>query len=1194
MRWPRDFPRVVAELDLDKSALLEASAGTGKTYAIEHLVVRFLAEKPEWPLESLLLLSFTEKTAGELREKIRRRLKTEWQRRAEDGAEEFFWPAPVRARFFEAHLRCDEASIHTLHGFCHAALRAHALENGALFDGEVMEEHDLLAAALDGLLRGPWAGDATALRQRLAALAEGPADWRRWLVRLASAYQPDRGDRLDPAPDADSAEIGAAAESAWQTAAEEMQRAFAAVEQASFDFARYGAGFGHSKSGRDNFHKDALAGAVRALRESPTLATPESLADFFLHLSKNSKAYKHGFAATLSAAAAAVPAWKSFADACTRARAAAVQRADAAAAASRRRALAHSAGAVRAVRARMEWEKRRRGVLTYDDMVVRLWRAARERPEFAAGLRSRMRACVVDEFQDTDPLQWELLRILCWEGPEPRPLFLVGDPKQAIYGFRGGDLNTYFDARHRLHVSTLQGRAQGFSLSENHRSRPQLVQALNAVFAQAPWFGRAEAAPIAGDWHLPARSDAIAFTPASFPHSRAEEPGAPAVVLRDFTGIATLTEARHAVLDWIAQGIDDLLAGARGPLISAADGSRRAPAPGDIAVLVRTNAEALAAERFLRRRGLPCRVRRRGGLFDSPQADQMQVLLEALEDAGDPRAQARLLLLPFLRAAGSGWPAGLPEACPEPIRRWAEHAQARRWPALFRAVLYESGYLYRLAAETRGGSEVRILDLLARTLAEEGLRHGLSLRGLVQRFESLRRGESEETGIVSDAGVDARVAIMTLHLSKGLEFPVVYVSTLGQTRAPDFYTLRESTGFRHVLDKHDLEARAQCENQTRDEDKRLFYVGFTRAKSLLCVPLLPARFKQGSGPLGGFAADALRHAAEEHPAWFAWEEPAPASFRAETPTPEASAFAAPPERDPWEQAGAFFLERPRRLASYSQLARRAQDPEWEEDGKRANREDDPPGLEPAADMVTAEDLPPGAETGNALHEVLEGCDFAAALQMPDAEALGRDAVFAALAAPILRRRGLEEKFLPAVARVVWNALRMPLPDPAGGDAAPLAGITEKRHEVEFVFPVTGAFPPPEAAEIRRGQIRRGLLWGFIDLVFRRQGRYYLLDWKSNRLDRYDARAVAEDMRRHQYDLQYQLYAVALDRWLTARLPDYDPARHFGGLYYLYLRGAGPSAFSGFALRPTPHDLRESYPARLRHALGLQTGRESHA
>jgi exodeoxyribonuclease V beta subunit len=217
-----------------------------------------------------------------------------------------------------------------------------------------------------------------------------------------------------------------------------------------------------------------------------------------------------------------------------------------------------------------------------------------------------------------------------------------------------------------------------------------------------------------------------------------------------------------------------------------------------------------------------------------------------------------------------------------------------------------------------------------------------------------------------------------------------------------------------------------------------------------------------------------------------------------------------------------------------------------------------------------------------LHAILENTVFSSVLDADTPEAwLGLPGTRARVE-EALRRESVSPACAPAAARAVWNTLRMPLPDPAGGPAfrlSDLDGPQDYRHEIEFLLKV-------EAAVLPEGFARRGdFLWGFMDLVFRRNGRYYLLDWKSNLLPAYDEASVNRSMTAHRYDLQWKLYAVALHRWLEARLPGYDYAAHFGGVHYLFLRGASPGRFSGFRTLPTLDQLRAEFPGEIGRLLG---------
>jgi ATP-dependent exoDNAse (exonuclease V) beta subunit len=290
-------------------------------------------------------------------------------------------------------------------------------------------------------------------------------------------------------------------------------------------------------------------------------------------------------------------------------------------------------------------------------------------------------------------------------------------------------------------------------------------------------------------------------------------------------------------------------------------------------------------------------------------------------------------------------------------------------------------------------------------------------------------------------------------------------------------------------------------------------------------------------------------------------------------------FVGYPEDDPLARID--LARRRRRLASYSLLARRsrpfsAENVEGRFDKDEAPDSSAPPGAGPpdaAAPEIPGNALPGGRETGNLLHEILEEIDFAAVgSAAAPADLLAPGPVRDLLEARMLEHR-LAPEWLPGVAGLIFNALHARLPDPAGGAPFRLADVAERLPEMEFLFPCA-------AQEGSSGP--DGYLWGFIDLVFRHRGRYYLLDWKSNRLDAYGRADLDRSMAESRYDAQYRLYALALDRWLSGLVPGYACDLHFGGVYYLYLRGIRPEAPEEgiFSLRPDAAALRGEYPRSL--------------
>ena len=1232
--WLENFPSgEVRALDPRRHTLIEASAGTGKTFAVEHLVLRLLMENPDWLPEEILLLSFTEKTAADLRTRIRallhRQVRKPGPEDAPDKAPIPGWSDEDLKRLQTFWMQADDLAIHTLHGFCQSSLRRDPLAGNVLIRDEVADDRSSAENALENLLRGPWAKDPARLAKLRDSLNIGSGEnWRKKLVRIALAWHPWRGDTIEPAP---GPEVAPALEAEVLEACARLRHALAGVNAGSIPLRHFISLLpGKNPEGNGFARVDVLLGKT----EDPwavLLCMLETFYGTYKHGTEKAgktNAYKKGFSSLLVSTRgrdiASLAEWSRLATAC-----------DAALALGMRieyekamDALRLQAAVVQELRAELTREKIRRGVISYDDMPANLVRALRRNTGLATRIRRRYKACIVDEFQDTDPVQWEILESLCLEGPEKEgqddggratlPLFLVGDPKQAIYGFRGGDLRTYLVARAAFRERAAGGRAQGFGLEANFRSRRTLIEALNATFVHENWFGAPAETPPDTAWRLPAESDKVAFTPARA--GRADETApAPRVHLRDFTqgdfaegsgpkpekaALPSKRDVERAVRRWIAARI-----------VAAIQGGR---SPGEIAVLVRKNAEGEAVERLLRRCGVPCRVRRRGGVYTGAAADALRLLVEWIGDASDPDAQARILLLPFAREDANDLPRGRPTTCPPLIARWASFAQAGRWPEFFDSVRREGGHRERLAAVSP--SEAERFDRLAQALAEAGSVPGTSVRALCDHFDSMRRGESSgEPGAESAEGGQDAVSIMTLHMSKGLEFPVVFIDAAGEGARSDYYVLRPQgeTGFRIVLDLNDPHAREDHKAQERGEEQRLFYVAFTRARDELHIPLLPEKFRKGSaGPLGGFAAEALRSAAEskDTKGLFHWDvEVIEDRVLATGEASQAAGMTTGPVKPPPESVKSReemladsreTFSRRRKLASYSGLSTRARTemqaaPKAEgqpdelvgEDGTRMLREEIHI-LSAEENHLTAEDLPPGAASGTALHAIFEHTVFSSARETTDPAAWLSLPGHRERVEEALRRESVDPAYAPAAARAVWNTLRMPLPDPAGGAPFRLADIVEEgnyRHEVEFLLPFDAASPTPPLSNLPEDVARRGsFLWGFIDLVFRHEGRYYLLDWKSNLLPAYDGASVRRSMDDHHYDLQWKLYSIALDRWLGKRLPGYDPALHFGGVHYLYLRGASPAFFSGFTGRPTPSQLREDFPAEIARLLGAET------
>jgi exodeoxyribonuclease V beta subunit len=1223
------YPDSIAALDLSKPGLLEASAGTGKTYAIEFLVLRLLLETPGLELPRILVLTFTEKAAGELKEKIRARIA--WCI-AKGGL-----PEPVLARLKRAHLEFDRASIHTIHGFCQRVLKKYAFENNALFRQELQKNlREALEQVLHEEMRSTWLAEAgpgpegmEAFRRKAAALGLGSrSKWKQPLIDIAKGFNPLRGDAL--LPDCDPERIAA-----WRA---EMAEAFAEVTRLAPGTAA-GSGAEHPFAARFAAIKFAspatrkkgpliIAAALRAAALCAGLpdtgSKAEAIRDFIAQAEDGPIGLmgvrKEGFRFLAPAegedGSGPWPELPVFLGLLDKARAAAA-RIDRELAAL---AYAPKRDAILRLRERTRARLHEQGIITFDSMIEDLCLALRQKAERVEMLRQEYRYCLVDEFQDTDPLQWEIFRRLFLDSGSANPLYLIGDPKQAIYRFRGGDVYTYMEARKRLFELSREGLAQGIGLDTNYRSSGAMVEAYNAAFTHRGWFHAHPVDPTDTAWRLPAEPDPLGYVPVkygSLPVQRAEDSTAAPkpIILKDFSrGAPDGTALKKRVNHWIVSEIAALMAAPERLLIPDKEtGIRRPVSWGDICILIRKRKEKTRLERILAEAGIPVQVSGRAGLYQSDAAGQYLAVLESLEDPADAGKHARALLTRFFRCEGDPPPAGPPEA-PHPLfADWLLLAERRRWQRLFHALQYRTGLLYR---ESLGeDADRRIMDFIhiGQNLVQEAARENLDLAGLVQRLRDLRAmepGGDEEGEMHREESEGGKVVLMTMHVSKGLEFPVVFLAGFSGNPNPNHLKYREGLRTVYNLDTKDPDGKRAFQEESEGEDRRLYYVALTRARYKLYVPLLPPTLgRTDTGPLGGFAAEALRTAASLRPELYhlAPDEdyakplpPLPHPDARSGPHAKSTVPAAAPDADFLEDypregglsgSDADFSRRRRRLASYSHLVRYGHGLAAEDVEGRFDKEEAPAsseisptaeGTERTAADIPGNALPRGKDIGNMFHELLERIDFSAAAKAVSSDALLEDAAVRDLIGECMQDHRLDASWRAGVADVIWNVLRMRIPDPAGGAPFTLAEVAQRRPEMEFLFPY-----PARAGSAGPD----GYMWGFIDLVFRHRGRYYLLDWKSNHLERYDRRSLDRSMAESSYDLQYMLYSLALDRWLGSLVPDYDFATHFGGIYYAYLRGMRAEGGDAgiFALKPTREQMREEYPAHLAKRMSASAG-----
>lgn len=815
----------------------------------------------------------------------------------------------------------------------------------------------------------------------------------------------------------------------------------------------------------------------------------------------------------------------------------------------------------------------RRGQYTFDDLIERVaWAVDAARnpaaDQLLARLRARYQCAVVDEFQDTDPLQWAILCRIFIDGKNSR-LFLVGDPKQAIFAFRGADLPTYLIAREEI-----QNKHQGIitTLDTNYRSCPEVLTGLNRLFEGSGWFTRS-GGETAGPTYQPVKP---CEPPLSF--IERDETGAAALNLVDLRDCPRLAaDAHKAHSAFVAAEIKRLLADPQAFQFNSKEKSRRL-APRDIAVLVFARREARALTRALRKEGIPFSFYKDTGLWRSEEAVQVGFALEALARPEDRQLFRRLLLTDFFGVEARDLiDDDLPDHHPARLLflEWVGYAESRSWACLFASLLEKSHVLENADDAERTLANLR---LLLGTLEQAAYRDALDIHGLLSFCRRQRYAPDSEEGDYHPIETEeSKVQILTIHAAKGLEYPIVFLAGGFTTRKKGHYAEYRHEGRYKVFHlAPDAAAWTVSSAEKHAEERRLLYVALTRAMFKLYLPMvlseeeLAPRNRRLPGP----ACLLLRPALDAATLTDLDE----ACVRILKPTPPAASDLPIPtltETAPIVLPGRLFPRLDDNLArrrifmdSFSSLNRKRQKQQelvFGDDQERFDDDDEPDSLEEPDPLR-------GAEFGDLVHRVLEKIDWSEVAGARSPEALWQEGQPARRllddeirhTLPSLSTRlppdRLEAACRAQVGKMVWLALKTPLPQLNRC----LADVPEKDclREMEFLF------------ESGLSSADR-FLTGFIDLIFRHEGRYYLLDWKTNLLESYDPEALEAAMRKADYTRQYRLYALALGRWLGRIHGDrYSPEAHLGGVFYLFLRGLdGTQTSPGiFFVRPKAEEM----------------------
>lgn len=1158
--------------------LIEASAGTGKTYAIACLYLRLLIEK-RLPPEQILVVTYTEAATKELRGRIRARIR-EALSVLDGAASEDPFLVGLREKtgrgvnagseagdlLNRALTSFDTAAIFTIHGFCLRALQDSAFESGSLYDTElVTDPTPLVREIVEDFWRTRFFGEPAPLL--VYALRNGyDCDYFMKFIREVST-NPLR--KIIPWYDA--AEI------------EAMERDCLAIFGTLRDFWR-----GSGAEIREIITSDkGLRRSVDTYRQDLLPGLFNSM-DLFVEGDNPYEIFSGFNRFTASGIAAGtrkdkVAPHHGFFDRCQRL----LELVN-------RRFLALKSELVSFCREQLPLRKRERNIRFFDDLLNDLHFAlcAENGPALAATLREKYRAALIDEFQDTDPVQYDIFRKIY--AATDSPLFLIGDPKQAIYSFRGADIFAY------LQAASDAPPDKRFTLTSNWRSTPRLLTAFNTIFT-------------AGS--QPFLYDQISYHPVSA--ARSESGKAFTIAGEDGSGLQV----------WCLPAGDDakpLTVGGANRLIPAAVASEivrllkpddakpvmiegRPLEPRDIAVIVRSHRQAGLIREALGNLGIPGVMRSDMTIFASDEARQVLTLLRALADPGnESRVRAAMVTdimgrngndIALLNGDEIAW-----EECLELFREHHRIWLERGFMVMGRSLMEREGIRGRLLRYPDG--ERRLTNLLHcfELIHQAAHGRGSGVEGALTWFGERIAGSnaSEEYQIRLETDDDA-VRIVTVHVSKGLEYPVVFCPFLWGGVRNDDGIAGFHDGYDMVMDygSPDLQRhRALAGKELLAENLRLFYVALTRARyrCYLCAGKIVDRTGKNrpeTSPLSYLlhAAPAIGNR-EDPVAGLAGEvsaldnahmlkqlnDVAARSRGSVTVTVMQDTIEAIPgftgSGEPKATVCRTFegiIAGDWRVSSFTSFAAhgkgQAELPDRDETDGEGETAGAGVGELPGERSILT--FPRGARAGIFLHGIFEKLDFS----HPE------PGTMSSLVAEGLAKHGYDAAWLPQVLRMVDDVIATPLISPEGVFTLSELEPGSWSPEFEFLFPLRFVTPEllgkclmkPGAREtaVDLGRVRdslgfkptRGMVRGFIDMVFRHGGRYYLVDWKSNHLgyrpEDYCGDTLRRAMERNLYPLQYLLYTVALNRYLSLRVRNYDYATHFGGVLYMFLRGVSP-------------------------------------
>lgn len=1169
-------PETLPEFDLINTPLsghilIEASAGTGKTYTISRLFLRLLLEK-EYPPSSILVVTFTEAAASELKERIYDIVKKAFKAYSCGSSDDPLLNSLITridkdkaCQLLQTALyNFNTVSIHTIHGFCQKVLYENSFESGAAFESVIITDQNLL---IQEIIHDFWRINFYSEKPSFLAYAINNGISPNTFLDLTRAagrfFQ-----NLKVIPEITQSEDSSRQETSFNQSFQELKSNWKECRDSILKIFESG-----SLKGTKYSQKiiQELMVSMNTMLESdvadPTLF--KRFENFTTPVLVNST--KKGF----------TPPEHHFFLLCDKH----AEYAEQLRSCFDNRILQLQISFLSYLNQELISRKKTRGQLFFDDLLRNVHTAltsSKQRGELIDKLRETYKAALIDEFQDTDSVQYQIFSLIF---DNNLPLFMIGDPKQSIYGFRGADIFTYLQASQKVSAR--------YTLLKNYRSDPSLLSALNTLFL------RSDQQFVHRDIEY---TEAIPGKPDSPQQVIIDEVIQPALkfILVDDQASDKKTDKTTLICHSVTSEISELLSKS---LQDKAFITSRKINPSDIAVLVRTNREAEAIQQSLSSVHIPSVIDSGSSVFETEDALYLERFLTALLEPTRSELINAVLATPFF-----GLNANAIENLASNQQEWENYVSKflhyhELWRDygfmyMFRNFLAQEHIRPKLLATEQGERHLTNILHLSELLHLQENQKQAGMTNLhswfLQKITDNTIQVSDEEILRLESDKDA-VTILTIHKSKGLEYPIVFCP---------FWHNSELSSRAIACTFHDPDSdnvpvlaigteeigrnRQLIETEILAENMRLLYVALTRAKALCYVVWGKIRGEESSALAyllhknlieDDFSLPALKEKVKS----LSFEQIRQTLL--EISNQNKSIAVLQNEDEPkkvlipqtdQKQLACLKLEsgvpESWKISSFSSLTKNHYIPE-SPDYDFSPEFNDIPGNDTENEDHTIFNFPKGSVAGTFLHSIFEQIDFSdpnSIQEKVDLESL-------------LDLYGFDRSWKPVISKLVNDTLNAPLKD--GSDVFRLSEIPDSscRKEMEFYFPLK-KITPSDLTRLFSGQLQTdlfssdyqaeglhfspsaGFMKGYIDLFFERDGRFFIIDWKSNHLgnryEDYNSESLKETMKSEHYILQYHIYLTAIDKYLQLRYKGYSYEKNFGGVYYIFLRGIDGKSDSG--------------------------------